>query len=309
MVRGSQDAPPKPDPDGLKCSLGIPFVSSPIPDWTGPAPRLTGVGVSFAAWATRVSDFETFVAETKYDATAGALTLGRDGWKERGGSWRDPGFAQGPEHPVVCVSYFDALAFCRWLTRRERASGRIRNDQCYRLPTDEEWQGLIEWVFQGRKYPWSNPNSPWAGTRASEDWPPLWYHGNYAGEEVLASPAWPEGWESARGYRDEFIGTAPVNWGGSDQWGYHDLSGNVWQWTSTPFRREMNSPELRRRYPFLDSDNDATGKPSMVIRGGCWNDFFPGMLELNTRGAREPNNRNAGLGFRMVLAAGEVPND
>ena len=71
----------------------------------------------------------------------------------------------------------------------------------------------------------------------------------------------------------------------------------------------MNRAELREKYRFLDRDTDDTGEPSKVIRGGCWNDYFPGLLELNTRGAREPHNRNSGLGFRIVLAPGDVPND
>jgi formylglycine-generating enzyme required for sulfatase activity len=284
-------------------SLGIKILPAPL---AGQAVGSKPSTVQFAAWPTRVQDFERFVAATRYDATGGALSLGADGWKARGDNWQNPGFAQGPDHPVVCVSYFDALAFCRWLTQVERESGRLPPDHCYRLPTDDEWQALVDWAYDGRKYPWSEI-SP--GLREVKDWPPVWYHGNYAGEEVLSSGSWPQGWECATGYRDEFVGTAPVNWGGSEQWGYHDLSGNVWQWTTTAYRRELNRSELREKYRFLDRDTDDTGKPSKVIRGGCWNDYFPGLLELNTRGAREPHNRNSGLGFRIVLATGDVPND
>ncbi len=284
--------------------LDIKILPAPPP---GRDAVLRGGGqVQFAAWPTRVQDFERFVAATNYEATGGALSLGPDGWKARGDSWRHPGFPQGPDHPVVCVSFFDALAFCRWLTKTERAAGRLAPDQCYRLPTDDEWQALIDWAYDGRKFSWSEFSS---GLRETKDWPPVWYHGNYAGEEVLTSGFWPEGWKCAEGYRDEFAGTAPVTWGGSDQWGYHDLSGNVWQWTSTPFHREMNRAELRDKYRFLDRDTDDSGLPSKVIRGGCWNDYFPGLLELHTRGAREPHNRNSGLGFRIVLAPGEVPKD
>jgi formylglycine-generating enzyme required for sulfatase activity len=271
-------APPSQEPSGQ--------TSQPVP-------------VRFAAWPTRVRDFDAFVAETNYDATADMLSLGRDGWAARGATWRRPGFPQGPDHPVVGVSYEDALQFCRWLTRRERERELIAPDECYRLPTDEEWQRLADFVrpWPGSMYAWGNY------------WPPMPFDGNFAGEEVLDSPNWPEGWDCIRDTRDSYVGTSPVTWEGGNYRGYRDITGNVWQWTSTPFHKELNPPELRARYPFLDSDTDVTGKPSKVIRGGCWNDYFPGLLELNTRGAREPHNRNAGLGFRVVVAPGEVPND
>ena len=47
-------------------------------------------------------------------------------------SWRNPGFEQSDEQPVVCVSWNDALAFGKWLSRKEQKS--------YRLPTEAEWE-------------------------------------------------------------------------------------------------------------------------------------------------------------------------
>lgn len=247
--------------------------------------------IQFAAWPTRVRDYGQFVAATRY---AG------------GEAWRNPGFAQTPEDPVVCVSYFDSLEFCRWLTQTERAAGRLGTKQCYRLPTDDEWQSLVDWAYDGLKFPWSTSQP---GLRDAKDWPPTWYHGNYAGEEVVEAPFWPAGREHIKGYRDDFAGTAPVTWGGSDRWGYHDLSGNVRQWTSTPFRRDLNRASLREENRFLDRDSDETGKSSKVLRGSAWNDYLPALLELDTRVPREPQSRDAAVGFRIVLAPGEVPKD
>src|SRR5690606_40253183 len=59
-----------------------------------------------------------------------------------GKSWRDPGFGF-PIHdryPVVCVSWNDAIAFCEWLTRREKEAGRLPEGMVYRLPTEAEWE-------------------------------------------------------------------------------------------------------------------------------------------------------------------------
>ncbi len=49
-----------------------------------------------------------------------------------GPSWQAPGWVQSDDHPVVAVSYDDAVAFCRWLSKKE---GRT-----YRLPTEAEWE-------------------------------------------------------------------------------------------------------------------------------------------------------------------------
>jgi hypothetical protein len=108
-------------------SLGMKFVP------------VAGMGVLFSVWDTRVQDFEAFVADTNYDATGGMYSLEKDGWKQRGATWREPGFSQGPTHPVVGVNWNDANKFCEWLTRREQGSGMLPHGRVYRLPTDAEW--------------------------------------------------------------------------------------------------------------------------------------------------------------------------
>ena len=47
-------------------------------------------------------------------------------------NWRNAGFPQTDEHPVVNVTWNDAVAFCQWLSRKEGRS--------YRLPTEAEWE-------------------------------------------------------------------------------------------------------------------------------------------------------------------------
>lgn len=61
--------------------------------------------------------------------------------------WENPAFAH-PEQPVVAVSWFDAVAYCDWLSR---ATGRR-----YRLPTEAEWERAARGGADGRLYPWGD---------------------------------------------------------------------------------------------------------------------------------------------------------
>lgn len=120
--------------------------------------RLPGTTILFSIWNTRVQDFQAFVNDTHYDATQGMQTWveGREGsilnpfdfgtpgrFQKIGKSWLDPGWPQLPEDPVTGVSWNDAIAFCKWLTEKERHVGKIRSDQSYRLPTDAEWSMAV----------------------------------------------------------------------------------------------------------------------------------------------------------------------
>jgi sulfatase modifying factor 1 len=67
-------------------------------------------------------------------------------------SWNSPRF-QHPDQPVVAVSWFDAMAYCRWL---RGVSGRP-----YRLPTEAEWEKAARGGVDGRRFPWGNDLPDW----------------------------------------------------------------------------------------------------------------------------------------------------
>lgn len=78
-----------------------------------------------------VGEFEAFVAATGHDSSGCEWFDG--GWvNDPNRSWREPGIAQTADHPVICVSYGDAVAYADWLSQ---TSG-----QAFRLPSEAEWE-------------------------------------------------------------------------------------------------------------------------------------------------------------------------
>ena len=241
-----------------------------------------GTEVLFSVWETRLRDFEAFVEATGYDATEGAWTLGSDGWKQRGGSWKDPGFYQVGVHPVVCISWEDAKAFCKWLTDKERKAGFIGPRRQYRLPTDYEWSCAVgigdrensgqtpdemNWKIRN-VYPWGN------------DLPPPVGAGNYAGTEAKTKD-WPPGLLIITGYDDGYARTSPVGSFASNDFGINDLGGNVWEWCV---------------------DKYSTSNDRRVLRGASWVNGHTNSLLSSARAYDAPCKRRADYGFRCVLA-------
>jgi formylglycine-generating enzyme required for sulfatase activity len=220
---------------GFTNSLGMDFV--PVP----------GTQVQFCVHETRVADFAAFVADSaSFDYSAGTepYTADTDGWQQRCGfSWKKPGFTQTDAHPVTCVSWEDARAFCSWLSRKE--------GKTYRLPTDHEWSVA---VGIGRNEDASaSPESkdgkveavyPWGG-----DFPPSTPVGNYGGEDMKIGKE-PSSWSVISGYRDGHSRTAPVMSFSANKLGIYDLGGNLWEWCDEWYDAEE---EYR------------------VLRGGSWN--------------------------------------
>ncbi len=262
------DHPEKRSP--LVNSLGIPLVTLP------------GLDVRLAVWQVRRRDFAAFVEDSGHDATGGMLTIGHDDydWMPHGHTWRDPGFAQGEDHPVVGVNRADARAFCAWLTLREWSLGLLGDTQTYRLPSDYEWSVAVglaedtELTPEARHY--HNPGVyPWG-----KDWPPPANFGNYAGaESAEGMPAW---WGVVPGgYADPFPRTSPVGSFAANALGIYDLSGNVWEWCANSY---------------------VPGGRSGVVRGGSWGSDRPAYLQSANRLVKFPDARTDEIGFRVALA-------
>ena len=171
-------------------SLGMKFRSVP------------GFDVRMSIWETRVRDFERFVNATGHDATNRFFYYAETSWYVDDHFWLKPGFDQTPEHPVVGVSWRDAIAFCQWLTSTERSSGKIPGNMIYRLPTDMEWSAAAE----------GTPN-PFSLTNVAN------YHPNLNSDTYqVTSP----------------VGTFPAN-----PHGFFDMAGNIWEFCRDQAREHL----------------------------------------------------------------------
>jgi formylglycine-generating enzyme required for sulfatase activity len=272
--------------DPLVNTLGMRFVP------------VSGLGVLFSVWETRLKDFKAFVEATNYDAIsetkngllAWTLEPRPDGGplaRQAGGSWKDPHFPfkQADDEPVVCVSNMDAEAFCAWLTAKEINEGRIGPKHFYRLPTDEEWSVACG----SQKYPWGVTFPP----SGKED-------GNYMGIEamvqVLNNVTTPL---SRAGFSDGAARTAVVGRFNPNFYGLYDMGGNVSEWCSSWYRASMNDAETLEANSQLKKDEG--GNSYKVTRGGSWADFATLRLRCAYRDFGYPQYRNDNIGFRCVL--------
>ena len=167
----------------------------------------------------------------------------------RATNWRgDPRALEGPAtHPVRFVSWPDAVAYCRWLSRQ---LGRA-----VRLPTEAEWEKAARGTDR-RIYPWGNE--------------PRRDRANFEGPGTTAAGQFPCP-ECAHGLAD--------------------MSGNVWEWTSSPYQP----------YPYDPSDDRTNlGADALwVIRGGHFGDPA-GLVRTTARTGADPGARRPFIGFRVV---------
>lgn len=248
-------------------------------------------GVLFSIYETRVRDFAQFVRETQYPMNGGMYVLkavrnskgaASVAWeKDSNASWRNPGFRQTGDDPVVGVSSEDAQAFCEWLTRRERVAGRIGAVQEYRLPTDAEWSAAVG----SAEFPWGN------------SWPPPRGVGNYfdtSGAEELPGSGLPSVPES-----DGYGYTSPVGRFAPNRYGLYDMGGNVWEWCATWYTANLNDAATKREVPALNQD--LVGR-ARVVRGGSWYNRVRVEMRSAFRTIELPLNRSVFSGFRVVFS-------
>ena len=214
------------------------------------------------------SEFSEFIQDGGYQnkrwwTEAGwAAAKKRYGWIEPG-SWNDSRFNR-PNQPVVDVSWYECLAYCRW---KSAASGRA-----YRLPSEAEWEKAGRGT-DGRQYPWVGE---FDATRLNSD----------EGDQVVRSTT--------------PVGIYPT---GASPYGCLDMAGNVWEWTSSLWGKEFIKPEFKYPYRFDDGrENLEAGDEGLrVLRGGSWG-LDRHFARCSARYWYIPDYRFDFFGFRVVVS-------
>ncbi len=186
---------------------------------------------------------------------------GKDWLKDPAKSWLTPGFEQTDEHPVVCVSWNDVDAFCKWLTQRDEKGWS------YRLPTEAEWEYACR-----------------AGTRTA------FHFGdtistdlvNYAGNKIYG-----------KGVKGQYRGqTTPVGTFPANLWGLFDMHGNVWEWCA-----DWNGPCPQSDIKDIQGGNSGDVR---AVRGGSF-DNYQWHCRAASRASDAPSDRYNVQGCRLVL--------
>ncbi len=194
--------------------------------------------------------FKVFVENTDYETEAEVDGTGSYGkyndstntWGfDKTLIWKNLGFEQKDDTPVVHVSWNDANAFCRWLNS-------IDSKYDYALPTEAEWEYAAG--FSGKnKYAWGNdiPNAMNGGNIADATFKerfPKWKY------PVLLE------------YEDRHALLSPVGSFNANPFGLYDMTGNVWEWVSDTYAPytidDSVNPEHKSNAPIQEK----------VIRGG-----------------------------------------
>lgn len=223
-------------------------------------------------------EFRKFVVETNYRTDVEEDRKGGHGYVNRNGgelalspkfTWKDTGFEQDDQHPVVNVSWHDASAFCKWLSKRD--------GHTYRLPTEAEW----EWACR------AGTIERWNCGDREED---LKGNANIADASLkLKMPQ--ANW--TKSFDDGFPFTAPVGQFRANKLGLHDMHGNVWEWCADWYDEN---------YYAKSSTKDPAGPGSgthRVARGGSW-DYFVLLSRSARRIDLPPRERGSHIGFRVA---------
>jgi formylglycine-generating enzyme required for sulfatase activity len=168
--------------------------------------------------------------------------------------WDDDAFNNRAQ-PVVGISWYEARAYCAWLS--------AQTGQEFRLPTEAEWEAAAR-GREARRFAYGND---FDATRSNT-------------------------------FEAHIRRTTPIGvfcGGQTPDTGLVDMSGNVWEWTSS----------LYRPYPYVPTDGreePITGDGRRVVRGGSWDDVRDS-ARAASRFDDAPVDRGNGLGFRLVCSS------
>ena len=193
-----------------------------------------------------------------------------------------------PEQPVVRITWNEARAFCRWLSKRA--------GQRFSLPTEAQWEyaaraGTATPMYYGEVHADFSSFANMADARLSRlarDW--------YILDKPIRRPTKYDDWIPKERRFDDgaVLSIAPGRYR-PNAWGLCDMHGNVAEWTQTRYMPYPYSP--------TDGREDATAEGRRVVRGGSWRDR-PRRCTSSFRLGYRRYQPVYNVGFRVVLPAG-----
>ncbi len=182
-------------------------------------------------------------------------------------------------HPVVSINWYDALAYCEWLTNQLRAwegtpeslSSLLRKGWIITLPSEAEWEKAARGA-DGRIYPWGDDFDP---NRANTS------------ETGIGSTT--------------AVGIFPS---GASPYGILDMVGNVWEWTRSSWGKAFETPNYS--YPYRPDDGredlQASREVYRILRGGS---FYENRRFARTtfRMSSNPSLWRGIIGFRVAVVS------
>ena len=249
-----------------------PFASYQMPQHTVTIARPFAI----ARYPVTRAEYERFVVATNHPSTANCWS-----WNQAADryehqpllTWRNPGFAQTPRDPVVCVSWHDAKAYVAWLSRVAKES--------YRLPSESEREYATR-AGANTAWPWGDATNAICDYANVSDLSRLAVHTHTQ-----------RSWQTLFDCEDGFVYTAPVGSFEPNALGLYDTLGNVWEWVEDCFRDSYaGAPGDGAAATVGDCDQ-------RTLRGGSW---FT-LTFLNRPAARygaAPTDRSGHIGFRVA---------
>jgi formylglycine-generating enzyme required for sulfatase activity len=266
---------------------GLPFVFVPGGHFTmgdrnnpGQTHAVWVASFHLAVFEVTNGEFRRFLADPEGYADRANWNAAGWAWKENGASQAtarlvpsDPRYSRfgRDDLPVMLVTWHEASAFCRWLTRRLGAGRWL-----FRMPTEAEWEKAArgpDGFDYGLGMELSEPQAP------SYNWKK-----NPGAAVTLVGRE-----DTVRDYRP-------------NRYGIYHASGNAREWTQSVFRH------YNREHPYREdgtSDDEAAGM--RVTRGGSWYSASSVRLHLAYREEFQPELSSDDLGFRVAALLGPVP--
>ncbi|WP_317164112.1 formylglycine-generating enzyme family protein [Sediminibacterium roseum] len=227
----------------------------------------------------RPPDNQLVAASLVFKQTQGAVDLDDYGqwwaWVP-GADWRHP---EGPgstikgkeDYPVVQVSWFDAMAYCKWAGKQ--------------LPTEAQWEFAARGGLINTIYPWGN-------------------------EHVNAGKPKANTWEGKFPYsndkKDGYLALAPVKKFAANGYGLYDMAGNVWEWCSdwydAAYYKRANRHSIDPKGADKSNDPSEPMMPKRILRGGSFlcNDSYCSGYRVSRRMRSSPDTGLEHTGFRCV---------